>query len=65
MIFVEGGTFTMGCTAEQGNCYLGEVPTHKVTLTDFLIEEFEVTQKLWSAVMRTSVRQQAVQSNEL
>ena len=37
MIFVEGGTFVMGCTPEQGNCYTGEIPTHKVTLTDFFM----------------------------
>ncbi|MCL2168340.1 MAG: SUMF1/EgtB/PvdO family nonheme iron enzyme, partial [Lentimicrobiaceae bacterium] len=58
MIFVEGGTFTMGCTAEQGNCYEGERPAHKVTLTDYFIGEFQVTQKLWQAVMGTNIKQQ-------
>ena len=58
MIFVEGGTFTMGCTPEQGNCYAGERPTHKVTLTDFFMGEFQVTQKLWRAVMDNDIRQQ-------
>ena len=58
MIFVEGGTFLMGCTAEQGDCYTGERPTHQVTLTDFFIGEFEVTQKLWYAVMGMNVQQQ-------
>ena len=58
MIFVEGGTFVMGCTSEQPSCFPGERPTHKVTLTDFYMSEFIVTQKLWVTVMGTNVRQQ-------
>ena len=52
MVFIPGGTFTMGCTTEQGNeCSQEERPAHRVTLTDFYIGRFEVTQALWSAVM--------------
>ena len=52
MIAVKGGTFTMGCTSEQGgNCYNSEKPTHSVTLSDYYIGKFEVTQELWQAVM--------------
>ena len=52
MINVEGGTFTMGCTAEQdGNCFNVEKPAHSVTLSDYYIGETEVTQALWNAVM--------------
>ena len=52
MIRVEGGTFTMGCTSEQGNdCYDDEKPAHKVTLSTYYIGETEVTQALWKAVM--------------
>jgi len=58
MIFVEGGTFVMGCTSEQGNCYPDERPTHKVTLADFFMGEFQVTQKLWQAIMGTNIQQQ-------
>ena len=58
MIFVEGGSFIMGCTPEQGNCYEGERPTHKVTLTDFYMGEFEVTQKFWHVIMGTNLREQ-------
>jgi len=58
MIFVEGGTFVMGCTPEQENCYTGERPTHKVVLSDFFLGEFEVTQKLWQAVMGVDIKQQ-------
>lgn len=52
MIKVEGGTFTMGATSEQGNdAYDNEKPAHQVTLSDYYIGETEVTQALWQAVM--------------
>ena len=52
MIMVEGGTFTMGATSEQGNdAESDEKPTHLVTLSDYYIGETEVTQALWQAVM--------------
>ncbi|MDR2578113.1 MAG: formylglycine-generating enzyme family protein [Chitinispirillales bacterium] len=52
MIFVKGGTFTMGCTAEQeSDCWPNEYPPHSVTVSDFYIGKYEVTQKLWEAVM--------------
>ena len=52
MIAVKGGTFTMGGTAEQGSgCDNDEKPTHNVTLSDYYIGKFEVTQELWKAVM--------------
>jgi len=52
MVFVQGGTFTMGCTSEQGNdCFSYEKPSHQVTLSSFYINKYEVTQALWSAVM--------------
>ena len=55
MIPVEGGTFTMGATAEQGSdAGDNEKPTHQVTLSDFSIGETEVTQELWQAVMGTN-----------
>ncbi len=59
MVAVKGGTFTMGCTDEQGgDCQNNESPAHSVTLSDYYIGKFEVTQKLWEAVMGTTVRQQ-------
>ena len=52
MVDVEGGTFTMGATSEQGsNINPSERPTHKVTLSNYSIGETEVTQELWQAVM--------------
>ena len=55
MVYVEGGTFTMGATTEQTTeANSDERPTHKVTLSDYYIGETEVTQALWSAVMGTN-----------
>ena len=52
MILVQGGTFTMGGTSEQGReAYDSEKPAHKVTLSTYYIGETEVTQALWTAVM--------------
>jgi formylglycine-generating enzyme required for sulfatase activity len=52
MVFVKGGTFTMGCTAEQGSDCLDDAkPAHSVTLSDFSIGKYEVTQAEWTAVM--------------
>lgn len=52
MVYVEGGTFTMGATAEQGrDAYDNEKPAHKVTVSSFSIGKYEVTQKEWKAVM--------------
>lgn len=52
MVPVEGGTFTMGATSEQGSDAWGkEKPAHKVTLSDYYIGQTEVTQALWKAVM--------------
>ena len=53
MIKVEGGTFTMGATAEQGSSdpWSSEYPIHQVTLSGFCIGETQVTQALWVAVM--------------
>ncbi|MGM9688377.1 MAG: formylglycine-generating enzyme family protein, partial [Alloprevotella sp.] len=51
MVKVDGGTFTMGATAEMQNPYDDEKPTHQVTLSSYSIGETEVTQALWQAVM--------------
>ncbi len=52
MIAVEGGTFKMGATSEQGSdAYENAKPVHSVTLSDYYIGETEVTQELWIAVM--------------
>lgn len=52
MIAVEGGTFMMGATPEQGSeAYADDKPAHQVTLSGYSIGEMQVTQALWRAVM--------------
>ena len=52
MVYVEGGTFDMGATTEQGSdAESDEKPVHSVTLSGYYIGKCEVTQELWEAVM--------------
>ncbi|MDR3286805.1 MAG: SUMF1/EgtB/PvdO family nonheme iron enzyme, partial [Prevotellaceae bacterium] len=52
MVSVQGGTFWMGCSSEQGSeCYGDESPLHRVTVSSFNIGKYEVTQAQWKAVM--------------
>ncbi len=52
MVAVQGGTFIMGATAEQGSDVSDdEKPAHQVTLSSYSIGQTEVTQELWQAVM--------------
>lgn len=52
MVLVEGGTFRMGATSEQGDdAWNSEKPVHGVTLSSYYIGKTEVTQALWQAVM--------------
>ncbi len=49
MLFVPGGTFTMGDTRGGGED--NELPTHSVTLSPFYIGKYEVTQAEYAAIM--------------
>jgi formylglycine-generating enzyme required for sulfatase activity len=52
LIYVSGGTFTMGCTVEQGeDCWDSEKPAHRVTVDGYYIGKYEVTQAQWKEVM--------------
>ncbi len=51
MVYVQGGTFRMGATAEQGSGASSDEKVHSVTLSDFHIGKYEVTQGLWKEVM--------------
>ncbi|MGN0033953.1 MAG: formylglycine-generating enzyme family protein [Candidatus Limimorpha sp.] len=46
MVYVEGGT-----TEQGSDAYDDEYPVHRVTLSDYYIGKYEVTQELWEAVM--------------
>ena len=55
MVYVKGGSFAMGATAEQGSdAQSDEKPTHSVTVSDFYIGKYEVTQAQWEAIMGTN-----------
>lgn len=54
MVYVAGGTFMMGATAEQDRYERDETPAHRVTLSGYYIGQTEVTQELWYAVMGTN-----------
>lgn len=52
LAYVQGGTFAMGASAEQhADVRENEGPVHEVTLDDFYIGKYEVTQGQWTAVM--------------
>lgn len=46
MLLLKGDTFSMG-----GDWSADQLPVHKITLADFYLSKFEVTQRLWTAVM--------------
>jgi hypothetical protein len=46
MVFVQGGTFKMGGTPERGDdCCATEMLAHDVTVSDFYIGKYPVTQR--------------------
>ena len=52
MVPVKGGSFNMGCADESEIQYFPEEgPSRKVTLSDFYIGKYPVTQKQWEEVM--------------
>jgi formylglycine-generating enzyme required for sulfatase activity len=52
VVFVEGGSFTMGCTYEQGkDCDNDERPAKRMMIAPFYIGKYEVTQRQWRMVM--------------
>ncbi|MDR0605788.1 MAG: formylglycine-generating enzyme family protein [Bacteroidales bacterium] len=52
MIFVEGGTFWMGCTIEQEeSCDSDESPLNRITLNSFQIGKYVITQAQWDLMM--------------
>lgn len=55
LIHVKGGEFQMGCTSEQGEeCEQDEKSVRTVTISDFYISKYEVTQKEWRDIMGTN-----------
>jgi formylglycine-generating enzyme required for sulfatase activity len=70
MVYVEGGTFTMGCLEGRDlygrECTCGdcELPgAHFVSVSNFWIGKYEVTQGQWEAVMGNTTSLQQVKSS--
>ncbi|MDE5610281.1 MAG: formylglycine-generating enzyme family protein [Bacteroidales bacterium] len=66
MVYVEGGTFEMGATAEQEDKDMRDAKRsiQMVKLDSYYIGKFEVTQSQWHAVMGTTLEEQLAISKE-
>jgi serine/threonine-protein kinase len=54
-VWIPPGTFTMGCSAADSECYANEKPAHKVTITKgFWLGQTEVTQAAYQRVVGTN-----------
>ena len=51
MVNVEGGTFEMGCNSEQSDCNDEETPVHTVTVDDFAMSKYEITNQQYANFM--------------
>ena len=51
MIFIEGGRFDMGSSADDLEAHEDEKPQHPVSVPDFYLGKYPVTQGLWKTVM--------------
>ncbi|MBE6231639.1 MAG: hypothetical protein E7117_04635 [Bacteroidales bacterium] len=66
LVFVEGGTFTMGATPDLmalAQYDPDELPAHKVTLDSYYMGKYEVTQELWIEIMGANPSQM-IRKNE-
>lgn len=54
MVFVPGGSLMLGCTPEQQSCMSDECSAREVTVGDFYMAVFEVTQAQWKLAMNES-----------
>jgi len=51
MVYVKGGSYTRGCSSNDNACESTEKPSHSVTLSDYYIGKYELTNAQWVAVM--------------
>ena len=51
MVAVQGGTFKMGCTMNQYSCNKDEKPVHQVSVNNFMISKFEITNAQYCAFL--------------
>ena len=59
MVFVEGGSFTMGCLeGRDKDCDESEKPAHEVRVKDFYIGKYEVTNEQFAAFLNAKGNQE-------
>jgi formylglycine-generating enzyme required for sulfatase activity len=51
MVAIPAGTFQMGCSPGDSDCYDSEKPPHKVKIKAFRLGKYEVIQSQWQATM--------------
>jgi formylglycine-generating enzyme required for sulfatase activity len=51
MVRIPGGTYTMGCSPNDNDCFPDECSRHTITISNFQISAYEITQAQWVAVM--------------
>ena len=54
MVFVKGGRFMMGSDEKDKDTWDDEKPAHPVTVPDFYIGKYPMTQALWEEVMKSN-----------
>lgn len=58
LVLIKGGTFQMGCTPEQDeNCLDRSKPVHEVTLSDYYLAKYPVTNKEFVAFLNEATNQ--------
>lgn len=60
MVFIKGGTFSMGCSAESTVCNEDEKPSHSVTVDDFYMADMEITWNIYSLFMQRKIDPQSI-----
>ena len=54
-VSIPAGSFMMGCSAGDRECYAEEKPCHRVSITQpFEIGKYQVTQSEYEAIMATN-----------
>jgi len=54
MVLIKGGTFTMGSLPDETNSFHDERPQHEVTLANFYMSKYQITQKEWQEIMESN-----------
>ena len=49
MVVIPAGSFSMGCSSDDVDCYMSEQPVHTVNIARFALSRFEVTFEKWDA----------------